>query len=31
VDANEARLVLRRMSAAGGRILSPVTMGVVKA
>ena len=30
VDANEAKLVLRRMIAAGGRILSPVTMGAVK-
>ncbi len=29
VDANEAKLVLRRMAAAGGRILSPVVLGAV--
>ena len=30
IDAKEAKLVLRRMSAAGGRILSPMTMGAIK-
>ncbi|MHB1861346.1 MAG: putative bifunctional diguanylate cyclase/phosphodiesterase [Gemmatimonadaceae bacterium] len=29
VDAHEAKLVLRRMNAAGGRILSPVLLGAV--
>ena len=31
VDVNEAKLVLRRMSATGGRVLSPTTMSAIKA